>query len=103
MGSRPLDGARPGACRQRLVARNDVEQLFADGALPLAVESTAADVAKSAASIVRASARPNRWQIGRLTLAGGVLGAGLLRFLTAALLLANIDGAWASKRCKPSP
>jgi H+-transporting ATPase len=35
---------------------------------------------------VRQSAKPNSWQIGKLTLACSVLGSGLLAFLTAVLL-----------------
>lgn len=36
---------------------------------------------------VRQSAKPNSWQIGKLTLACSVLGSGLLAFLTAVLLI----------------
>ncbi len=36
---------------------------------------------------VRPSAKPNQWQIGRLTLGGSVLGAGFLGFCTSVLLL----------------
>ncbi len=36
---------------------------------------------------VRQSAKPNRWQIGKLTLAGSVLGSCLLAFCTSALLI----------------